>query len=281
MADVEVPTMEDAHMRMSFHVLPPPEHQPKAWREIIIAFCLALLLNLLFFLPFIFRSPVSPPLPAEPDAISVDLVQEPQPPPEPEPIQEDHAEQAPPPEQVETAQKTFTQSGGESDEPPGDPVELEPAQTDSFEPIEPVEEEKTVEPEPVQPSEDIPGWAQTIAPGYDMRAGQQNVTPQQAKARQNAGGGDAYLNAMGKRIHANLRYPVEARGATGVVVYDLLVHRSGALREARLVSSTGNALLDRAAEDALQRSQPFAPFPSGVAAETASLRLTLRVAPRG
>src|SRR5690606_41547222 len=92
-------------------------------------------------------------------------------------------------------------------------------------------------------------------------------------------GGDAYLNAMGKGIVANVAYPAEARGAAGVMVVTLIVDRTGALEGARMVRSTGNAALDRAGMGAISRSMPFAPFPPGVTMPRASFELTLRIAP--
>lgn len=277
-----VSTSPEAPPRPTFHVAPPPPPRPKAWSEFAIALAIALFLNLMLLLPFIIRPPVEAPPFQEPEAISVDLVPEPraQPQPEtkPEPEPEPQPEPEPEPEQP-AGQRAFTRSGGDSDAPPGDPVEEKPAAPEAMDP-EPQPDERTVEPQEEKPAAaDIPGWARTIEPGYDMRAGNPETSAEAQQATRGGGGGDAYLNAMGKRIVANVTYPPEAGGRSGIVVFDLVVHRSGAVRRAVLVSSTGVPALDRAAAEAIQRSQPFAPFPPGVTVETADLRLTLKIAP--
>ena len=68
---------------------------------------------------------------------------------------------------------------------PGDPVEDEAATPEATDP-EPVEEPEdfTIEQQEQKPvAEDIPGWARTIEPGYDIRAGnpETSARPQQAK----------------------------------------------------------------------------------------------------
>lgn len=255
--------------RPTFHVVPPPSPRPKAWSEIAIAVSLALFLNLLLLLPFILDTPAGSPPFEEPEAISVDLVPEPEARPEPE--------APPPPEPAPQAEESgFTRSGGESDEAPGDPGEEAPAEAAR---PEPTPDETVVEARDNAFEEDIPGWARTIEPGYDMRLGNTNASAS-AQAAAPGGGGDRYLNAMGKRIVENVVYPREAGGREGVVVIDLLVHRSGAVQSVRMVQSTGLPSLDRAALDAIQRSQPFAPFPANVTVQTAQLRLTLKIVPQ-
>lgn len=273
-----VSTSPEAPPRPTFHVAPPPPPRPKAWTEFAIALAIALFLNLMLLLPFILRPPVEAPAFQEPEAISVDLVPEPQAPPQPEPEPQQEPEPEPEPEQP-AEQRAFTRSGGDSDELPGDPIEEEPAAPEATE-SEPQPDERTVEPQEEKPvAADIPGWARTIEPGYDMRAGNPDTSAEAQQATRGGGGGDAYLNAMGKRIVANVSYPPEAGGRSGIAVFDLVVHRSGTVRRAVLVSSTGIPALDRAAAEAIQRSQPFAPFPPGVTVETADLRLTLKIAP--
>lgn len=272
-----VSTSPEAAPRPTFHVVPPPPPKPKAWSEIAIAISLALFLNLLLLLPFIFDTPAGSPPFEEPEAISVDLVPEPQAQTQPQP--EAQPEPPPPPEpEPQVEERSFTRSGGDSDEPPGDPIEEEPAEPEADR-IEPAPDEATVEPQEKPAAEDIPGWARTIEPGYDMRAGNPDASAQAQEATRGGGGGDRYLNAMGKRIVQNLVYPAEAGGREGVVVVDLMVHRSGAVRAMQMIQSTGIPALDRAALEAIQRSQPFDPFPPGVTVQTAPLRLTLKVAP--
>ncbi|MEQ8268091.1 MAG: TonB family protein [Parvibaculum sp.] len=258
--------------RPTFHVVPPPVPRPKAWSEILIAVSLALVLNLLLLLPFILDVPSGSPPFEEPEAISVDLVPEPEAPPQPQP-----EAAPPPPEPVPQAEESgFTRSGGDSDEAPGDPGEEAPAEAAR---PEPAPDETVMQARDNAFEEDIPGWARTIEPGYDMRLGNPNASAS-AQAASPGGGGDRYLNAMGKRIVQNVVYPREAGGREGVAVIDLLVLRSGAVQSVRMVQSTGVPSLDRAALDAIQRSQPFAPFPANVTVRTAQLRLTLKITPR-
>lgn len=268
--------VENAIPRASFHVLPPPPPRQRAWtRELAIAVAFAVLLNLLVLLSFFFVRPEGAPPVQEPPAIEVEIVQQP----EAEPAKEQPApEPIPPPQPQLENQQSFTRSGAtdERTTPGYGEEEDAPADMDVTEP--------EAEPEPPQPEVkareqvEIPGWARTLEPGYDVRAGQQGAA-QSSQQTSRARGGDAYLNAMGKRIVANVAYPAEARGAAGVMVVTLIVDRTGALEGARMVRSTGNAALDRAGMDAISRSMPFAPFPPGVTMPRASFELTLRIAP--
>jgi protein TonB len=268
--------VNDAIPRASFHVVPPPPPRQRAWtRELAIAVAFAVLLNLLVLLSFFFVRPEGAPPTQEPPAIEVEIVQQR----EAEKQQEQPApEPTPQPEPQPEQQQSFTRSGatderttpgyGEEEDAPADMAVTEPS----------------AEPEPPQPEVkaqeqvEIPGWARTLEPGYDVRAGQQGAA-QSSEEASRARGGDAYLNAMGQRIVANVAYPAEARGATGVMVVTLIVNRTGTLEGARMIRSTGNAALDRAGMEAISRSMPFTPFPPGVTMPRASFELTLRIAP--
>lgn len=264
--------VDDALPRAGFHVLPPPPPRQRTWtRELAIAVVFAVLLNLLVLLSFFFVRPEAMPPVQEPPAIDVEIVQRP----EAEPAKE---KPTPLPQPQPENQQSFTRSGATDERTtPGYGKEADaPADRDITEP--------EAEPEPPRPEVkaqeqvEIPGWARTLEPGYDVRAGQQG-TAQSSQPNANARGGDAYLNAMGRRIVANVTYPAEARGATGVMVVALVVNRTGALEGAQMIRSTGNAALDRAGMEAISRSMPFAPFPPGVTMPRASFELTLRIAP--
>lgn len=269
--------VDEAIPRASFHVLPPPPPRLRAWtRELAIAMALAVLFNLLVLLSFFFVRPEGAPPMQEPHAIDVEIVREPAPEKQAQPAPAPQPE--PEPQEQPVQERSFTRSGatdeatapgyGEEEDAPADVAVTEP----------------TEEPEPPQPEMkaqekvEIPGWARTLEPGYDVRAGQQG-TAQPTEQASRARGGDAYLNAMGKRIVANVVYPAEARGEAGVMVVTLIVNRTGTLENARMVRSTGNQALDRAGMEAISRSMPFAPFPPGVTMPRASFELTLRVAP--
>lgn len=261
----------------TFHVVPPPPPRPAQWSEIVIAIALALLLNLLFILPFLLTNPAPNP-PADPPAISVELVPEAQAPPPPPP--------APQPEPEEEAkplqERSFTRSGGEAVAPPGPEAEEEAAAPQEAPEVEP-EPEPEPEPEEAQPvekkketsPEDIPEWARTVEPSYVVPA---RPTPP-GSLTGSAGGGDPYLNAMWARVRANLVYPPEAGGRSGVTRFEMVLHRSGQVISLKLLTSSGHPALDRAAREAIERSLPFAPFPPEVRAEAVPLIASIPVAP--
>ena len=259
--------------RATFHVVPPPPPRPRTGTsELAIARAMALLFNLLVIASFLLLAPDVPPRSEEPPSISVDLVQEPKPQPQPQP----EPEPQPQPEEQPVEERTFTRSGA-TDDPVTPGYDEEPAEEEPVE-VETQPEEKPARQEQKAAKEDLPGWARTVEEGYDLNAGNQGASSaEQQLARSN--GGDAYLNAMGRRIVSNLDYPPEARGKEGILVVVLLVRRSGDLEQFRIVQSTGDAALDRAALAAIRRSIPFAPFPKGVTAARAPLQLTLRIAP--
>ncbi len=259
--------------RATFHVVPPPPPRPRTWTsELAIALALALLFNLLVIASFLLLAPEAPSR-QEPPSITVELVQEPK----PEPRQQPQPEPEPQPQEEPVEERTFTRSGA-TDDPsaPGygeEPAEEEPVEAETQPEKQPAEQEQQAE------KEDLPGWARTVEEGYDLNAGNQGASSAEQQLAK-ASGGDAYLNAMGRRIVANLVYPEEARGREGILVVMLLVHRTGRLEQFRVLQSTGDPALDRAALEAIQRSVPFAPFPRGIAAARAPLQLTLRISPR-
>ena len=259
--------------RASFHVAPPPPPRPRTWTtELAIALAMALLFNLLVVASFLLLAPEVPPRSEEPPSISVDLVQEPK----PEPQQPPQPEPEPQPEEQPVDEQTFTRSGA-TDDPTAPGYGEEPAEQEPVK-VETQPEEKPAEQEQKAAKEDLPGWARTVEEGYDLNAGNQGSSSAEEQLAK-ANGGDAYLNAMGRRIVANLVYPPEARGQEGVLIVMLLVGRTGDLEQFRIVQSTGHAALDRAALTAIQRSIPFAPFPRAVTAARVPLQLTLRIAP--
>jgi periplasmic protein TonB len=263
----------DGAPRATFHVAPPPPARPKTWKsELAIALALALLFNILVIASFLLLAPDAPSR-QEPPSISVELVQEPK----PEPQQPPQPEPEPQPQEEAAQERPCTRSGA-TDDPsaPGDreePTEEEPVE------VEKQPEEKPAEKEQKAEKEDLPGWARTVEEGYDLNAGNQGASSAEQQLAK-ASGGDAYLNAMGRRIVSNVVYPEEARGREGILVVVLLVHRTGRLEQLRVLQSTGDPVLDRAALAAIQRSVPFAPFPAGISVARAPLQLTLRISPR-
>lgn len=261
----------------SFHVVPPPPPRPAQWSELVIAIALALLLNLLFILPFLLTNPAPNP-PADPPAITVELVPEEQaPPPPPPPAPEPEPEEEASPVQ----ERSFTRSGGEAEAPPGPEAEDEPATPEEAPEVEPEpepapeEEAQAIEKKEEISPEDIPDWARTVEPSYAVPA--RPAPP--AAITGTAGGGDPYLNAMWARVRANLVYPREAGGRIGVTRFEMVLHRTGQVISLKLLASSGDPALDRAAREAIERSLPFAPFPPEVRAETVPLIASIPVAP--
>lgn len=76
------------------------------------------------------------------------------------------------------------------------------------------------------------------------------------------------------RIEQAKRYPrvIGSRRPTGTATVEFRVSRSGALIAAKVVRSSGNAALDRAAVEAVSHAAPYPPIPDDHASE-----LTLRV----
>lgn len=76
-----------------------------------------------------------------------------------------------------------------------------------------------------------------------------------------------YLTAVLARLQQAKRFPEQARvrGDEGRAVVRLSIQRNGALGQARLVRSSGSALLDQAALDTVRRAAPFPPLPQNVA----------------
>ena len=72
-----------------------------------------------------------------------------------------------------------------------------------------------------------------------------------------------WKSALVAQIERHKRYPDEARarGDHGVAQVAFSVDRSGGLHDARIVHSSGSALLDRDALAWLHRSQPLPPPP--------------------
>lgn len=74
---------------------------------------------------------------------------------------------------------------------------------------------------------------------------------------------EAYVKALNRHFSAKKFYPDMARklGHRGTVWVSLKLSRSGALLNAQIETSSGSALLDRAALEAAQMAIPVPPFP--------------------
>jgi TonB family protein len=85
-------------------------------------------------------------------------------------------------------------------------------------------------------------------------------------------------NQLVSTLEQNKQYPTEARnkGEQGTVVVNFTVDRDGNLVDSKVSQSSGSVLLDQAAIDLLQRTQPFAPLPSDYDKSQFTLRLPIR-----
>jgi protein TonB len=88
----------------------------------------------------------------------------------------------------------------------------------------------------------------------------------------------AYARKLLAHVQRYKRYPpaAERAGITGAARLSITIGRSGSLRGARLVSSAGNALLDKEAMAVAHRASPYPPPPAGMGGSTFSFIVTLR-----
>lgn len=261
---------DDGLLRNTFHVVPPPPPRQKAWSELTIAIGLALLINFIVILSFILRAPIAMP-PADPPAISVDLVQEPQPQPQPEP----QPQPQPQPQQEAPEITPFSRSGEDTDAPPGLDTEPDdsPLQTDSKE-DKPEPDEKTTREQKRQTKEDIPGWAQTILPGFDVRSGKPDASSREQQAARSSGGASEFFNRIRDAILANVDQ-AETAGFQGSAEFEVIIHRSGKIVSLRLTRSSGYKTLDQAFANAIVRTQPYS-YPAGISVDFLPIMVELK-----
>ena len=97
-----------------------------------------------------------------------------------------------------------------------------------------------------------------------VRAASGNQT---ARAKRDPGNAKVsnYPGKIAARLRRALRYPREARRdrLRGTAVVSFTVSRSGSVSGVRLARSSGFAVLDAAARDAVRRAAPFPPIPAG------------------
>lgn len=117
------------------------------------------------------------------------------------------------------------------------------------------EAQKPVEnPAPPQPqqqaTEEVPET--TALPKADT------VGPQFTQAASNL-----YDARVAGHLKSFVRYPSEARGASGTVVVRFEINPTGDVLHSEVQRSSGNRILDQEALETLQRASPFPPFPAG------------------
>ena len=86
-----------------------------------------------------------------------------------------------------------------------------------------------------------------------------------------------YMEAWRREVErvGKLNYPAEARRRklTGSLRLLVVIHADGGLLEARLVESSGHAVLDEAALRIVRLAAPYAPFPPRIAAQADTLEI--------
>jgi protein TonB len=127
------------------------------------------------------------------------------------------------------------------DQPPLPPQQAEIA-------LPQVQEKEIEKPKP----EVQPPAPETRAPAKTERIGQFT----QASA-------NAYNALVFGHMQRFKRYPASARGASGTVVVQFELSRTGDVIGSAVTKSSGNVLLDREALNLLRRASPFPPFPAG------------------
>jgi protein TonB len=121
--------------------------------------------------------------------------------------------------------------------------------------------EATPEPPSPEPAEATPG-----APRPEPLAADPSARGGSGSGEAGAGGDAArrYVDRLSVQVQGCLRYPQRAlrRRIGGEVGMALEIAADGALEDARLVSESGSALLDRDALDTVRRCAPYPPPPA-------------------
>ena len=86
-----------------------------------------------------------------------------------------------------------------------------------------------------------------------------------------------YLDALARELHrvGQLNYPQAAKrqNLTGSLTIAITIRRDGSLQSTRTVTSSGHALLDRAALDIVRLAAPFSPPPAQMLANSEALEI--------
>jgi protein TonB len=115
------------------------------------------------------------------------------------------------------------------------------------------------------------------APSTAERKGERSVALAPGAASRNPNALPNWKSALVAQIARHKRYPeaARARGDHGVAQVAFSVDRHGGLHEARIVRTSGSALLDRDALAWLQRSQPLPPPPPEIRGARISVTVPL------
>lgn len=130
----------------------------------------------------------------------------------------------------------------------------------------------TQRPRPQQPAPQQQATRTVTKPAPQAgNGGQSNADSAAAQAtagQQGQGSGGAsqmasWQNQVQRRLNNAKRYPRSAGRATGTAMVSFTITASGGLAGVSLSRSSGNAVLDQAAIDAVNRAAPFPPVPTG------------------
>jgi len=84
-----------------------------------------------------------------------------------------------------------------------------------------------------------------------------------------------YLDQLQSKIKSRWKPGANEKGE---VVVQFVISRNGSMSDLKLVSSSGRAILDRQAMQAVEMSAPFAQLPSGFSGQSLTVNLTLKPA---
>jgi periplasmic protein TonB len=143
-------------------------------------------------------------------------------------------------------------------------------------PAAPLPQRKPVPPEP--PREYVavtPGWL--AGPSAGTKAPPLPSGMEASLGGPAGAGGDAYLNAVVRRIEANRR-PLAALPALpryGVAVYVVAIDRSGRILKVLLQRRSGNSYFDRTGAEMIESAAPLPPPPADIPGNTIQFVLQL------
>jgi protein TonB len=107
---------------------------------------------------------------------------------------------------------------------------------------------------------------------------QMGTTRQTAPSRSAGAAEAAYLAELQRAIARHQRFPDDARRRqrTGVATLSFVVLGDGRIRQVRVLSSSGDASLDEAAVEAMQRLNRFKPIPAVIGRQEWAMRVPIR-----
>jgi periplasmic protein TonB len=255
--------------RFADTILPPPEHF--GWRRWGLAALAVVSLHLALLAIYLLTPRDDRPPGAPPDAVMIDLVpvavapppqDEVDTPPQPDQVQPDQppppTPNIPPPDQPPPV--TDTTAPPEPDVLPAEQPEVVMSAPPPP-PPKPLVEKKVEQPKPTR---HLPKPQRRIK---STRTDLPRAARQSAPAAGLNGAAVAdWKSEIVMRIMAEKEYPEEARsqGIGGTALVAFSVSASGSIRSARLVRSSGSAILDRAAVETVRRANPVPPAPPGI-----------------